>query len=82
MPRIGVEQSLSDIQQALQEKGYEITQLKQEQDVNGCDCCVITGQDENVMGISTAAFEGAVIEARGLTAEQVCQEVEQRIGRQ
>ncbi|WP_175428250.1 YkuS family protein, partial [Bacillus solimangrovi] len=48
MPKIGVEQSLSDVQQALQEKGYDIVQLKQEQDANECDCCVITGQDKNM----------------------------------
>ncbi|OEH93010.1 YkuS family protein, partial [Bacillus solimangrovi] len=63
---------------SLQEKGYDIVQLKQEQDANECDCCVITGQDKNMMGMSTAVTKGAVIEARGMTADEICQAVEQR----
>lgn len=81
MAKIGVEQSLTDVQQALQEKGFEVIQLKQEKDANGCDCCVVTGQDSNVMGIANTVIKGPVIEASGLTAEQICQEVENRINR-
>ncbi|WP_227935646.1 YkuS family protein [Alkalihalobacillus deserti] len=80
MPRIGVEQSLSDVQQELQSKGYEVVQLKQEQDAQGCDCCVITGQDQNVMGVQDAAIRGSVINAHGMTAEEICKQVEQKVG--
>ncbi|WP_102347099.1 YkuS family protein [Bacillus sp. Marseille-P3661] len=79
--RVGVEQSLSDVQAALQEKGYDVVQLKNENDANGCDCCVVTGLDSNVMGIANTVIEGPVIEANGLTADQICQEVESRINR-
>ncbi|WP_096189299.1 YkuS family protein [Evansella halocellulosilytica] len=82
MARIGVEQSLSDVQQELQARGHEIVQLQQEQDAEGCDCCVITGQDQNVMGEQQTAIEGAVINAHGLTAEEVCQQVESRVNPQ
>jgi hypothetical protein len=81
MPKIGVEQSLSDVTAALQQKGYDVVQLKNESDANGCDCCVITGQDNNVMGISNAVTAGSVIQASGLTAEQICQEVENKFNR-
>ena len=79
MPKIGVEQSLTDVSQALQEKGYEVVTLKQEQDAKGCDCCVITGQDQNVMGISNVVTVGSVISAQGLTADQICEQVESRV---
>ncbi|SDY78857.1 Uncharacterised protein family (UPF0180) [Evansella caseinilytica] len=79
MPKIGVEQSLTDVQEALQERGYDVIQLRQEQDAAECDCCVITGQDRNVMGIQDVAMEGTVIDAHGRTAEEICQEVESRI---
>jgi hypothetical protein len=82
MPKIGVEQSLTDVQQELQSKGYEIVQLRNEQDSQGCDCCVITGQDQNVMGMQNAAFDGSVINADGMTAQDVCQQVEAKLGRQ
>ncbi|MDM5334280.1 YkuS family protein [Ureibacillus composti] len=73
---IGVEQSLSNVEQALQAKGYEVKQLRSEQDAKNCDCCVITGQDENVMGISNIVTEGSVINAHGLSADEVCERVE------
>lgn len=79
MARIGVEQSLSNIQQALRDKGYDVVELRQESDTQGCDCCVITGIDSNVMGMQDTSIQGSVIEANGLTAEQVCRQVEDRI---
>ncbi|WP_078547428.1 YkuS family protein [Litchfieldia alkalitelluris] len=80
MAKIGVEGSLTDVQQALQEKGYEVVQLRQENDAQGCDCCVITGLDSNVMGMADSVIKGPVIEANGLTAEEICQQVENRVG--
>lgn len=79
MTKIGVEQSLTNVTQALKEKGYNVVELKNEQDAKGCDCCVITGGDENVMGIQNVVTEGSVIDATGLSADEVCQHVESRI---
>jgi len=79
MARIGVEESLTNIQEALRERGHEVVPLRQEQDANGCDCCVVTGLDSNVMGMADTSIEGPVIEANGLSAEEVCQQVEGRL---
>ncbi|WP_223700406.1 YkuS family protein [Sutcliffiella deserti] len=79
MPKIGVEQSLSAVQDALQQKGYDVVQLKSENDAKGCDCCVITGIDNNVMGIENSVTAGSVISAHGLSADEVCQQVESKI---
>lgn len=78
MPKIGVEQSLSDVTAALQEKGYEVVQLRNEEDAKSCDCCIITGQDSNIMGISDAVTSGSVFSASGYTAAEICQQVESR----
>ncbi|WP_175986715.1 YkuS family protein [Bacillus sp. Marseille-Q1617] len=77
--RIGVEESLQNVVQALREKGHDVVELKQESDAQGCDCCVVTGIDSNVMGIQNAATQGSVIEASGLSADEVCQQVESRL---
>ncbi len=82
MARIGVEESLTDVQQKLQEDGHEVITLRQEQDANGCDCCIISGQDENVMGMQDTAIQGAVISAQGLSANDISQEVQQRLQQQ
>ncbi|RKJ36358.1 YkuS family protein [Butyricicoccus sp. 1XD8-22] len=73
---IGVEQSLSNVEAALQAKGYEVVQLRSEEDAKKCDACVITGSDEDVMGISNVVTEGSVIDARGLSADEVIQRVD------
>ncbi|WP_078381073.1 YkuS family protein [Sutcliffiella halmapala] len=79
MPKIGVEQSLTAVQEALQQKGYDVVQLNNEDDAKGCDCCVVTGIDNNVMGISNSVTAGSVIAAHGLSADEVCQQVESKI---
>lgn len=81
MPRVGVEESLSNITDALREKGYDVIELKQEADVQGCECCVVTGLDSNVMGMADTSIKGPVIEANGLSADEVCRQVDQRMGR-
>ncbi|WP_413361788.1 YkuS family protein [Lysinibacillus sp. 3P01SB] len=73
---IGVEQSLTNVEDALKAKGYEVIQLRNEADAKKCDCCVITGQDRNVMGISEPVIEGPVIDANGLSADEIVQRVE------
>ncbi|MGD6817606.1 YkuS family protein [Metabacillus sp. 84] len=78
MPRIGVEQSLTNVEEALRSMGYDVVSLRSEEDAQGCDCCIVTGQDNNVMGISNTVTEGSVIEASGLSAEEICQQVQHR----
>ena len=81
MAKIAVEQSLSNISQALRDKGYDVVDLRQESDAQGCDYCVITGIDSNIMGIQNATVNAPVIEANGLSAEEICQRVDRELGR-
>ena len=73
---IGVEQSLTNVEDALKAKGYEVIQLRTEADAKKCDACVITGQDKDVMGISDPIIAGPVIDANGLSAEEITQRVD------
>lgn len=79
MAKIGVEESLTNVQQALRDKGYEVVEIKHESDAENCDCCVITGLDSNMMGMHDTFTKGSVIEANGMSANEVCQEVESRL---
>ncbi|GAF63903.1 hypothetical protein BTS2_0795 [Bacillus sp. TS-2] len=79
MAKIAVEQSLTDVQQELEARGYDVVQLSTEQDAENCDCCVITGQDQNIMGIQNSVISGSVINADGMTAEEVCQQVQSKL---
>lgn len=79
MARIGVEQSLSDVKAALMEMGHEVVDLRSAEDAAYCDCCVITGQDKDVMGMADTTIAGPVINAQGTNAEAVCQMVDQKL---
>lgn len=79
MSKIGVEQSLTNVKDALRAKGYDIVELKQESDARDLDCCVITGLDKDVMGIQNTSNKGSIIEANGLTADEVCQQVDEKM---
>lgn len=73
---IGVEQSLTNVEDALKAKGYEVIQLRTEEDAKKCDACVITGQDKDFMGISDPVIAGPVIDANGLSADEITQRVD------
>ncbi|WP_010649590.1 YkuS family protein [Oceanobacillus massiliensis] len=79
MARIGVEDTLTDVKTALMEMGHEIIDLRTEKDAGHCDCCVISGQDKDVMGMQSTSIGGPVINAQGQNAEDVCQMVNQKL---
>ncbi|WP_059104963.1 YkuS family protein [Shouchella shacheensis] len=76
MAKIGVEGSLTDVRDELQAKGYDVVDMRSEDDAKGCDCCVISGQDQNMLGMQGTSIQGSVINASGRTAEEVCQQVD------
>ncbi|WP_010530382.1 YkuS family protein [Lentibacillus jeotgali] len=82
MARIGVEETMTDVKEALAEMGHDVVDLKSEDDTAYCDCCVISGQDKDVMGMSTASIAGSVINADGCNAQEVCNMVNDKLNRQ
>lgn len=80
--KIAVEQSLTNVSEALREKGYDVVDLKTTADVSAntnCSAYVVTGIDSNMMGMQDVSTTAPIIEASGLSAEEVCEEVEQRL---
>ncbi|WP_042347396.1 YkuS family protein [Bacillus massiliigorillae] len=81
MTKIGVEQSLTDIQDALTEQGYNVAQLRHAEDAEGVDFdfCVVSGLDTNVMGIQDTKTNATIIEANGMTANEIVNEIRSRL---
>lgn len=79
MAVIGIEPGLSNVKQLLEEKGHQVIEIQNEADAQNCDYCIVTGMDNNVMGISNTVTSGSVIDATGLTAEEVCQQLESKL---
>ncbi|MBN6185613.1 YkuS family protein [Aneurinibacillus sp. BA2021] len=75
MARIGVENSLGNIKQYLESQGHQVMEIN-EANLKNCDCCIISGQDENMMGMANTVTQAPVINADGMTAEQVLQAVQ------
>jgi hypothetical protein len=58
----------------LEDNGYKTTNL--EDGLDGAAVIVVSGLDSDLFGDQTIATEATVIEAEGLTAEEVLAEVE------
>ena len=80
MAKICVERSLDNVRQALAQAGYEVVELTKE-NLKNCDCCIITGQDQNMMGMADTVTKARVINARGMSADEVVKEVSATVGK-
>ena len=79
MKKIAVEQSLTNVSETLREKDYDVVDLTSASDAENCSCCVVSGIDSNVMGMQDISTKAPVIEASGLSADEVCSQVESRL---
>lgn len=74
--KVAVEQGLSDVNQALQSSGFEVVGMDS---AGNCSACVISGQDQNMMGVADTYTQAAVINANGLTADEVVRQVQNAV---
>lgn len=72
MKRIAVEPALSQVRSLLKQEGYEVMEMQQFQNA---DCVVINGGDDNLMGMQDALTRSPVIDANGMTAQQVLDQI-------
>lgn len=80
MARIAVEDGLTQVKDELSSQGYQIMNLN-ENNAADCDCCVVSGMDDNMMGMAETVTKAPVINADGMTAQQVAEQVNQRMNR-
>lgn len=76
MVKVAVEPQMNDVKELLQQNGYEVTGLDAAA-LNNCQCCVISGQDQNMMGMADTATQASVINAHGMTAQEILDRVNQ-----
>ncbi len=78
--RVAVESSLTDVKNYLAQKGYEVTDISDNSpesvSVMQYDAIVANGLDSNVMGIEDIRTKAPVIQAKGLTAEDIYKRLE------
>lgn len=72
---IAVEKELTPVIQYLSEKGYKVESIEFGSDysknIDKYDAIVVTGMNKDFLGMQDVVSKIPVIEARGMTAEQV-----------
>ncbi|MFZ5827332.1 MAG: YkuS family protein [Bacillota bacterium] len=77
---IAVEDGLSQVERALRQEGFEITKLTPGAMSQRVDAAVVTGMSNNFMGIhDTNGNKFPVIEAAGMTADEIVQKIRDRL---
>jgi len=74
---VAVDDKLANIRQALEARGYQVAGL--DQDLQDVSVVVVSGMDDNLAGDQTTMTKARVIEAAGMSAEEVVSEVERSI---
>lgn len=80
MKRVGIEQGLENVAQYLKEQGCQVDILSGSIDdnmnkLNSYDCIVTSGLNSNALGIQDTSTKAPVINASGLTPEEVAQTI-------
>jgi hypothetical protein len=85
--KVAVESNLSNIQEYLSSKGCQVEtldagQMKQGAGRSNYSAMVICGADENIMGMQAIQANCPVINAHGLTPEEVYNRIQSEANRQ
>jgi Holliday junction resolvase len=78
MAKVAVENSLSNVKEALQNSGFEVVGMDS---AGNAACCVVSGQDKNFLGIENTYTQASVINADGMTTDEVVRQVSQCVSR-
>jgi S-adenosylhomocysteine hydrolase len=77
--KIAVDNDLANVRQALAEAGYELVNI--EKNIESADVLVISGTSEDVVGFEDVRTDAAIINAAGMDAISVVDEVRERLAR-
>jgi len=75
--KIAVEDSLTNIARSLKDSGYEVVDLNHNK-LDNVRAVVVSGIDDNMMAMQDIKTKAPVINARGLTAEEIRSEIEKK----
>lgn len=81
--KIAVEQGLTPVKDFLAQKGYFVDSINLseefERGLDEYDAVVVTGMNENYLGVEDINTNAAIIDAKGLTAEQVYSQIKKKL---
>lgn len=76
MKSIGIQKGLSPIKDYLSSKGYNVQEFDNNAEnavktLGNVDAIVVTGMEQNVMGMETTSTKVPIIDAKGMVPEEV-----------
>ncbi|HEY8462448.1 MAG TPA: YkuS family protein [Bacillota bacterium] len=81
--RVAVESDLTTVSEYLEDQGYEIIEFMHSdelsEELQDVDAIVTSGMDQNLLGMHDIETEAFVIEASGLTPEEIGAMLEKRL---
>lgn len=77
MKRIAVEEGLTPVKNYLSQAGYQVQEIdiSNTKSFANFDAVVLTGSNENMLGIQTTSTKAPVIDARGKKPEDISREI-------
>lgn len=78
--RIAIEDGLSNVKQYLTSQGYEVQTIESVIEADQFDAVIITGLSDNFLGMSDTYTRSPIIEASGLTPEEIHESLKRTIG--
>lgn len=75
---VAIEKGLSPVKDLLERSGYRVVGIE-DAELQSVDAIVVRGSDDNLMGRQDLMSGAPVIEATGLTPEEVQAEVDRRV---
>ncbi|WP_421385025.1 YkuS family protein [Bacillus salacetis] len=75
MAKIAVEEPLTDIKQALEEKGHTVEIFRDEENLPSCDCCVTRGSED----LADNDINVPVVDVTGRSVNDVVSKVESKL---
>ncbi|WP_188428549.1 YkuS family protein [Kroppenstedtia guangzhouensis] len=79
--RVAVEEGLKNVREYLQNQGCDVVSLERDQ-TQDCNCFVISGMDKDLMGMQDTVDQIQVINAQGMTPDEVYQAVRRGMDQQ
>jgi hypothetical protein len=76
--KVAVESNLTNVDQALQSGGFQTVGLE-DSSLNDVSAIIVSGQDKNFLGMQDTSRKIPVINAEGLSAEDVVHQVKNHI---
>lgn len=77
-PIVALDDTLEFAREALKAEGFDVVSLRH--GGSQADAVVVSGMDTNMMGMENRDFEASVIEATGLDANEIVEQVRRSVG--